>query len=80
MADKNSFLIRLLAVVIILAVFVFLFVRDVAQQRQVSVPNTCPATGWVDCMPGPGASKSQCQKEYLAWAQASCPDFQGVAY
>lgn len=41
---------------------------------------TCPPSGWVDCMPGPGPAKPQCQKEYLDWIKVSCPDFQGVAY
>ncbi len=45
----------------------------------------CPATGWVDCMPGvsnPGESKrgSNCSQEYLSWAKANCPDFKGAAY
>ena len=41
---------------------------------------TCPETGWVDCLPGPGPVKAQCQKEYLDWATKSCPNFQGAAY
>ena len=36
--------------------------------------------GWLDCMPSPDQAKPQCQKEYLAWIQSNCPDFQGVAY
>lgn len=40
----------------------------------------CPPSGWVDCMPGPGPAKPQCQPDYLAWIQSNCPDFQGAAY
>lgn len=41
---------------------------------------SCPPSGWLDCMPGPGPAKLQCQKDYLDWIKVSCPDFQGVAY
>lgn len=40
----------------------------------------CPASDWIDCMPGPGPAKPQCQPEYLDWVQVNCPNFQGVAY
>lgn len=40
----------------------------------------CPPSGWLDCMPGPGPVKPQCQKDYLDWIKSNCPDFQGVAY
>lgn len=40
---------------------------------------TCPASEWVDCMPGPGPEKQQCQAEFLLWAKENCPGFQGAA-
>ena len=39
----------------------------------------CPKTEWVDCMPGPGPTKAQCQKDFLNWAVANCPGFKGAA-
>lgn len=39
---------------------------------------TCPASGWVDCMPGT-SPKPQCSAGALAWYKANCPDFQGAA-
>ncbi|MCR4313420.1 MAG: hypothetical protein NUV58_04170 [Candidatus Roizmanbacteria bacterium] len=41
---------------------------------------SCPETEWVDCMPGPGGIKSECDPQYLNWAQANCPNFKGAAY
>jgi len=40
---------------------------------------TCPKSGWVDCMPGPGPTKQQCQTDFLQWATKNCPGFQGAA-
>jgi len=40
---------------------------------------TCPTSEWVNCMPGPGPSKPQCQPEYLKWASNNCPNFKGAA-
>lgn len=42
---------------------------------------TCPANGWVDCMPilTPEAQKA-CTQEAMAWYKANCPNFQGGAY
>lgn len=47
-----------------------------------TLPTTyiCPPSGWVDCLPGPGPAKPQCQPDYLNWIQSNCPDFSGVAY
>ncbi len=39
----------------------------------------CPTTDYVDCMPGPGAVKPQCSSEFISWASANCPNFQGAA-
>ncbi len=41
---------------------------------------TCPPSGWVDCMPGPGKNKVECSRETQDWYNMNCPDFQGVAY
>jgi len=40
----------------------------------------CPEGEYLDCMPGPGPTKFQCQSEYLNWASKTCPDFKGAAY
>lgn len=40
---------------------------------------TCPTTEWIDCLPGPGTPKPQCQPDYLNWATVNCPDFKGAA-
>ncbi|MCX6726570.1 MAG: hypothetical protein NTY75_01995 [Candidatus Shapirobacteria bacterium] len=40
---------------------------------------TCPAAEWVDCMPGPGVVKPQCDSAYLSWVTANCPNFKGAA-
>lgn len=39
----------------------------------------CPTTDWIDCMPGPGDVKPQCNPSYLQWAKVNCPDFKGAA-
>jgi hypothetical protein len=39
---------------------------------------TCPANGWVDCMPGPNP-KPQCSSTAMAWYKANCPNFKGGA-
>ncbi|MFZ2199980.1 MAG: hypothetical protein WAV40_04285 [Microgenomates group bacterium] len=44
-----------------------------------STTYTCPASGYADCMPGPGAPKPSCTKEAMAWYEANCPTFQGGA-
>ncbi len=41
---------------------------------------TCPASEYVDCMPGPGPAKENCSPEFLNWAQENCPNFKGGAY
>lgn len=48
---------------------------------------TCPANGWVNCMPTVSDDESSapmeramCTPEYEAWAQANCPGFEGFAY
>jgi hypothetical protein len=40
----------------------------------------CPQTEWVDCMPSPdSAPKTECQPDFLQWAQANCLGFKGAA-
>lgn len=43
-------------------------------------PYSCPANGWVDCMPGPDKNTRACSTEAMAWYRANCPNFQGGAY
>lgn len=45
-----------------------------------SVSYSCPLSEWIDCMPGPGPVKTQCQPDYLNWIKVNCKNFQGVAY
>jgi hypothetical protein len=41
---------------------------------------TCPASGWVDCMPIlDEAKKKACSPEAMTWYKANCPNFQGGA-
>ena len=45
---------------------------------------TCPASGWVDCMPSTNSNKfsgsrSLCTDEYLNWALKNCEGFKGAA-
>jgi hypothetical protein len=40
---------------------------------------TCPASGYVDCMPSPGGPKPSCTKEAMDWYKTNCPGFQGGA-
>lgn len=41
---------------------------------------SCPVSEWVDCLPGLGDQKPQCQPNYLNWAKINCPNFKGAAY
>ena len=40
----------------------------------------CPKNAWIDCLPGPDKTKTECQKSYLDWAKINCQNFKGVAY
>lgn len=43
-------------------------------------PYICPASEWVDCMPGPDADvKFKCTPEALSWFKLNCPNFKGAA-
>ena len=45
-----------------------------------TVSYTCPTTEFVDCLPDPsGVANPQCQPDFLSWAKANCPGFQGAA-
>lgn len=39
---------------------------------------SCPANGWVDCLPGT-TSKPECSAQAMAWYKANCANFQGAA-
>ncbi|MGA3291588.1 MAG: hypothetical protein ABSC49_00365 [Candidatus Microgenomates bacterium] len=42
---------------------------------------TCPASGYVDCMPsGNGSTNPNCSAEAMGWYKTNCPNFQGGAY
>lgn len=42
---------------------------------------TCPASGWVDCMPIVDESrKAACSPDAMDWYKINCPDFKGAAY
>jgi hypothetical protein len=43
------------------------------------VVEKCPKTAYVDCMPGPGVTKPECETNYLQWAKENCPNFKGAA-
>lgn len=48
--------------------------------RTLIIPKyTCPSVEWVDCMPGSGPLKTQCQPNYLNWAKINCSNFKGAA-
>lgn len=38
----------------------------------------CPASNYVDCMPGFVKSKSECNPQFIQWAKANCPGFEVV--
>lgn len=42
----------------------------------------CPApeVEYIDCMPGPGERKAECEPDYLEWARKNCEGFQGGAF
>lgn len=51
----------------------------ICQELSSSKKYVCPEGEWVDCMPSPGITKSQCQPDYLNWARQNCPGFKGAA-
>ncbi len=67
MVDKNSFLIRLCATVIILAVFVFMFLRDLEAEnrKKLSASYTCPTANQIEGL---------FTKDYTNWVEKNCPD------
>ena len=47
---------------------------------QNSITYSCPASSYVNCMPGPDSSKQKtCSPEAMAWYKTNCPGFQGAA-
>ena len=68
----------------------FLYYKNIQLESQIKAiqssqviptpaPFTCPANGWVDCMPGPGPAKKGCTPQAMDWYKANCPNFQGGA-
>ena len=41
---------------------------------------TCPTSEWVNCLPGPGPVKAECNSEFLSWVETNCPSLKGAAY
>ncbi len=92
----NAYFYKLLALVVGFFLFLFILIMAVFNPEfqfpaagtkaplETTTPPpaafTCPETEWVDCLPGPGPVKAQCQKEYLDWAKKNCPNFRGAAY
>lgn len=72
-------------VILLLTLYPYYQVSTPTVTRPIPVPTanifkyTCPKGEWVDCMPGPGPTKAQCQPGYLEWAKTNCPGFQGAA-
>lgn len=57
------------------------FNADTFSTPQPGSEYICPATEWVDCMPGPDSAgiKFECTDTFLSWAQENCPNFKGAA-
>lgn len=84
------FLLAILFVFLLTNIYIYPFVAPKKPLPTISPVTTpvptlskqtysCPKTAWVDCLPGPGPTKPLCQKEFLNWAKANCPDFKGAA-
>lgn len=73
-------------VILLLTLYPYYQKNNLSDSTSVSIPTidifrySCPQTAWIDCMPGPGATKPQCQSAYLDWAKTNCPNFKGIAY
>lgn len=48
------------------------------ENRNTKAGYTCPASGWVDCMPGT-EPKPECSDAAMTWYKTNCPNFQGGA-
>lgn len=64
---------------------IIIIISPIGDKTLIAIPTpapikySCPESEWVDCMPGPGPAKTQCQPDYLRWAKDNCPGFQGAA-
>jgi hypothetical protein len=90
-SQTNSFLLPLIMfavafVILLLTLYPYYQKNNPELTRPIPIPTvnifkyTCPQQPWVDCLPGPGPTKFQCQSDYLKWAKSNCPGFQGAAY
>jgi hypothetical protein len=72
-------------VILLLTIYPFYKQNNPSTTRPIAIPTvnifkyTCPSGQWVDCLPGPGPTKPQCQPGYLEWAKINCPNFKGAA-
>ena len=59
----------------------FKFVEATPSATPPTTGYTCPANGYVDCMPVLTPEKqATCSAEAMAWYKANCPNFKGGAY
>jgi len=59
----------------------FKFVEATPSATPSTTGYTCPANGYVDCMPVLTLEKqAACSAEAMAWYKANCPNFKGGAY
>lgn len=88
---EHSFLQYILPVSILLIIMFGIFMlnknmiaKPPTQPSPTPLPATytCPPpeTEYIDCMPGPGEPKPECDPEYLEWARKNCEGFQGGAF
>lgn len=42
-------------------------------------PYSCPANGYVNCMPGPNKNMQKCSMDAMLWYKDNCPGFKGAA-
>lgn len=52
----------------------------VKEDFYLPTPFRCPKSKWLNCMPGPNKNLKFCKEEFLIWAKANCPGFEGGAY
>lgn len=87
--DRIKYILGLGLLLIVIVVVLF-FRSNTVVAPQEEAPDTaelqkaidndwrCPANAWVNCEPN--NESKECNKEYLEWALAQCPGFQGAAY
>jgi len=72
-----------LSIILFSLAFVILLVTLYPHRPQFSKnidSYTCPTTEWINCMPGPDLSETECHPKYIDWAEVNCSNFKGVVY